>query len=90
MKDKIYRKCGCGETAHDSKYQRGPEYGGNPGAGRIVWACRNCGELARDRKGAVKCRLVAEYESRSRDVRRITDNHDRGVGGDDPQTDKGG
>jgi len=82
MKQKIYRKCPCGETAHDQKYQLPAEFGAAPGIpGRFVWACRNCGALARDRKGAIKWRHGSWV---TREL------HDRGVGGDDPQTDKGG
>ncbi len=73
MKQTLYRKCACGETAHDSKYQI-PER-------RFVWACRNCGTLALDRKGQIK-------QKPGRIPAALT--HDRGVGGDDPQTDKGG
>jgi hypothetical protein len=52
--NKIYRKCVCGETAHDLKYQLAREYGGPAGSGRFVYACRNCGSLAKDRHGDVK------------------------------------
>lgn len=71
VKQTIYRKCACSETAHDFKYQIDSR--------RYVWACRNCGALALDRKGQVK-----------QDRGRAPIEHDRGVGGDDPQTDKGG
>lgn len=78
MKQTVYRKCACGETAHDAKYQIAER--------RIVWACRNCGALARDRKGQIK---HIESGPAVRGMRSYAE-HDRGVGGDDPQTDKGG
>ncbi len=71
VKQTIYRTCMCGETAFDLKYQTSTR--------RFAWACRNCGTLARDRKGQIKQKLG-----------RAPASHDRGVGGDDPQTDKGG
>lgn len=78
----IYRACACGETAHDYKYQLAAEYGGAPGTGRYVWGCRNCGTLARDRKGEIKANVRASRSGGPADG--------DGVGGDDPQTDKGG
>lgn len=45
MRAKIYRDCACGETAHDAKFI--------VATGPWVWKCRNCGALARDRRGAV-------------------------------------
>jgi hypothetical protein len=74
----IYRKCKCGETAHDYKYQSAREL--NATHGRGVWACRNCGALAKDRRGQIKFRAGYAREAHT---------HDHGVGGDDPQTDKG-
>lgn len=51
-RQKIYRKCKCGETAHDMKF----EFAAHNASGkdRYVFACRNCGELALDRKGDVR------------------------------------
>jgi hypothetical protein len=71
MNQTVYRKCTCGETAHDLKYQANLR--------RFVWACRNCSALALNRKGLVKQQPGRAHVE-----------HDRGVGGDDPQTDKGG
>lgn len=71
LKKTIYRKCLCGETAHDAIYQIVER--------RFVWACRNCRSLARTRNGETKCKGGTPPVG-----------HDRGVGGDDPQTDKGG
>ena len=42
----IYRKCACGETAHDCKWDIMRK--------AFVWACRNCGTLANDRRGQVR------------------------------------
>jgi hypothetical protein len=48
----IYRKCTCRETAHDLKFELAAHNASSKD--RYVFACRNCGELARDRKGTVK------------------------------------
>lgn len=45
---KIYRKCSCGETAHDRRANL------NDGRWSYTWACRNCGKLALDRRGNVR------------------------------------
>lgn len=44
--DKIYRRCPCGETAHDPRYDIALD--------AIVWACRNCAALAKNRYGDVR------------------------------------
>lgn len=72
MRQTVYRKCACTETAHDLEYQFHER--------RFVWACRNCRTLALDRRGQIKQKKVGKHPIM----------HDRGVGGDDPQTDKGG
>lgn len=79
----IYRKCECGETAHDYKYQTAQELKAD--AGRGVWACRNCGKLALTRARKIKVRPGFPR----RDRRRGGADGGDGVGGDDPSTDKG-
>jgi hypothetical protein len=44
--DTIYRKCECGETAHDYDYDIARK--------AFVWRCRNCRKLALDRHGQVR------------------------------------
>ncbi len=51
MKTKIYRKCSCGETAHDMRAER------LAGGWRYVYPCRNCGKLAVNRAGLTKSHL---------------------------------
>lgn len=43
----VYRKCSCGETAHDASYVG---FKGDEGTNLFVYKCRNCGELAKFRK----------------------------------------
>lgn len=45
FKKTIYRRCACGETAHDARYEISTR--------TYTWGCRNCGELAR-RDGRVR------------------------------------
>jgi hypothetical protein len=49
---KLYRKCACGETAHDLRYELL-----GAGLGRFMFACRNCGNPARDRNGNVRVQV---------------------------------
>lgn len=40
----IYRKCPCGETAHDADYQLGTRTATSPGL--YLYRCRNCRRIA--------------------------------------------
>ena len=53
----IYRKCVCGETAHDAHYLATPAA---PGGGRWRWLCRNCRKPALNRDGTVK--VMSEHD----------------------------
>ena len=44
MKLTVYRKCPCGETAHDYKGELTPRVQGRTDiGGHLIYACRNCG-----------------------------------------------
>ena len=67
----IYRKCGCGETAHSLAYVPNGNKIEPEGRACYYWACRNCGapangrnrkpiiELAADRDASTKALLSA-------------------------------
>lgn len=54
MRQKIYRKCSCGETAHDARWDVALK--------AFVYACRNCGALARDARGDVRMTRLTRHE----------------------------